>query len=159
LSASSVTATSQDLGGGMFQYDFTVTNSTGPEGISGLILLHGNTAFGLDSSSTITAPNGWGFFPPEAVPLLIDSLDYFSFAPAFDVPVGGSTSGFSVMSSAAPGSLTTEGLGAILVSSVSNMQTPVTISIVPEPAAFLLLAYGIGLLWVHWRMNHARTVR
>jgi hypothetical protein len=61
------------LGGGFFQYDLVVDNDDGSEGLSGLNILHGNSVFGLDGTSTIGEPAGWSSFAP--LPPLIDDLN------------------------------------------------------------------------------------
>src|SRR5262245_40532636 len=79
------------LGGGSFQYNLTLNNPFG-EPLSGLNLLRGNSALGLNATSIVGAPTGWDFFLP--LPPFVDELNYFSLSSATDVSVGGSLSGF-----------------------------------------------------------------
>ncbi len=39
-----------DVGAGLFQYNLIVDNSTGGEPLSGLLVLNGNSLFGLDET-------------------------------------------------------------------------------------------------------------
>jgi hypothetical protein len=139
-----------DLGGGWFQYNLTVSNDGGGEALAGLNVLHAGSVFGLDDGSTIAAPAGWEWFAP--FPPLIDDLDYFSLAPAGDVAIGGSLGGFSFQSTTDPDSLAgddfaVEGIGA---DSASQIDLGVA-QRVPEPAAALLLGAG-ALVWaLRWR--------
>src|SRR5262245_22610179 len=81
-----VHVTASDIGGGMFQYDLVLDNTTGSEPLQGLDILHAFSVFGLDESSLVGAPTGWDFFLP--LPPELDDLDYFSLDPSTDVPVG-----------------------------------------------------------------------
>jgi hypothetical protein len=126
------TLATTDLGGGEFQYDFTIHNTSGTIPISGLLIEGGNSVFGLDPSSTIGAPAGWDFLSP--LPPFDDLLSYFSLTPATDVPIGGSLSGFTFDSTADPGFVFP--LEVILVGSDSS-QIPYIIT--PDPATVWLL--------------------
>jgi len=145
-----------DLGGGLFEYDFTLENSEGTVPLAGLLLLHGSTAFGLDATSTIGAPqdvNGdtsadWDFFAPDPGPPLVDQLDFFSLSPAGDIAVGASLGGFTFQSFRNPGTLTAADLSAIAVGS-SGEQFPISI---PEPASLILLVMGTGMMAMRRRM-------
>src|ERR1700730_1297284 len=89
-----------DLGGGFFQYDLTVSNNAGTEPLSGLLVLNGGSVFGLDATSIIGAPQDiggnpaadWSFFAP--LPPFVDILSYFSLDTAGDVPINGVLGGF-----------------------------------------------------------------
>ncbi len=131
-----------DLGGGLFEYQLTVVNDDGSEGLSGLNVLHGGSVFGLDGSSVIGAPSGWQFFEP--LPPLIDDLNYFSLSPGDDIPVDGTLGGFSFRSTTdpdtlAPGDFEVEGIG-----SDSATQIPLGDAL-PEPLSGLLLAVALAL--------------
>src|SRR5215813_6407086 len=88
-----VTALSTDLGGGLYQYDLVVDNTSGLDPVSGLIVVHGDQVFALDSSSTIGAPSAWFFIPP--FPSVTDPLSYIALSIADDVAVGDQLGGFS----------------------------------------------------------------
>jgi hypothetical protein len=127
-----------DLGGGLFQYDLLVDNDDGGEGLSGLNILHGNSVFGLDGTSTIGEPTGWSSFAP--LPPLIDDLNYFSLSTGSDIPVDGSLGGFSFQSTTDPDTLegddfAVEGIGADSATQIDLG----TALLVPEPSAFVLL--------------------
>jgi hypothetical protein len=121
-----------NLGGGEFQYDFSIDNTSGTVPIAGLLIEGGNTVFGLDLSSTIGAPAGWDFLSP--LPPFDDLLSYFSLTPASDIPIGGSLSGFTFDSFTDPATLSV--VSGVLVGDDSS-QIPFHI---PEPAAVCLLA-------------------
>jgi hypothetical protein len=135
-----VTFSTVNLGGGEFQYDFTIDNTSGTIPIAGLLIEGGNSIFGLDLSSIIGAPAGWGFLAP--LPPFDDLLSYFSLTPAGDIPIGSSLSGFTFDSFTDPSSLSF--VSGVLVGDDSS-QIPFT---TPEPAAVYLLAtilIGIGI--------------
>jgi hypothetical protein len=127
-----------DLGGGLFQYNLTIDNRVGTEPISGLSILHANTVFGLDPFSVLGVPAGWDFFPP--LPPFVDDLDSFSTAPEFDAPVGDLLAGFFFQSTTAPGAIGNR-FDLVLVSS-STEQTPVEAQPIPEPSTLLMTAIG-----------------
>ena len=145
--AESITYSAEAQGGGVFEYRFMIDNSGATENVSGMLLLHAGSVFGLDFFSTIDGPVNWGFFAP--LPPLIDSLDYFSLDAGSDVPIDGTLAGFSFLSDTDPASLGSADLTTILVGSISNTQTPYTPTQVPEPGGLVLvgtillvLAYG-----------------
>jgi hypothetical protein len=155
----------QDLGGGLFQYNLFVTNGAGgTEALSGLSILAGNSLFGLDDTSTITAPQNvggnpaanWSFFAP--LPPLVDNLDYFSLSPAADIPVGGTLGGFSFQSFTAPDTLGS-GFDTVVVTSDTNTQIPVVATPVPEPASmasFAIAAFVLCSAVIPARCRHTR---
>jgi hypothetical protein len=136
-----VTYSTANLGGGTFQYNFAINNASGTIPVSGLLIEGGNSVFGLGPSSAIGAPSGWGFISP--LPPFDDLLSYFSMAPASNISIGGSLTGFSFQSTTAPGILTE--VDTIVVGSDSS-QTPY--KIVPEPATItvVFLAAGAAIL-------------
>ena len=141
-----------DLGGGLFRYNFAVDNSGGSEALSGLNVLHGDTVFGLDGTSAIGQPAGWSHFAP--LPPLVHDLDYFSLAPGSDVPVGGVRGGYSFESTTDPNAIggndfAVEGIGATSASQIElgNAQ------LIPEPATALLLLLGVTSLAAGRRMH------
>jgi len=146
-----VTYSVTDLGLGVYQYDLIVCNDGGSEDLAGLNILHGDSVFGLDGSSSIGAPPDWLYFEP--VPGLIDDLNYFSLNPNADVEIGQMVGGFSFQSATDPNSLSgnefaVEGIGAD-----SGTQIDLGIAmLMPEPRALLLLAAGAALLTV-WRFR------
>lgn len=140
----SVRFTTTALGGGLFQYDLTLHNDGGAEPLSGLNLLDAHSVFGLDESSIVLAPAGWGFFEP--FPPFVDELNYFSQAGASDVAVDASLGGFSFQSATSPASIgwtfDVEAIGG-----TSSSQIPLGGAVhVPEPATALLLGAGLAAL-------------
>jgi hypothetical protein len=138
------TYSTTSLGGGIFQYNFAINNTSGTIPISGLLLQGGNSVFGLDPTSTISAPPGWNSLSP--LPPFDDLLSYFSLTPATDVPIGGSLGGFTFQSTTGPGTLTE--VDGVLVGS-DGSQTPQTpFRITPEPATFypfVAVLIGVGM--------------
>jgi hypothetical protein len=142
-----------DLGGGLFQYNFTLTNPFSVP-LSGLNIFNANSVFGLDDFSVIGAPENiggnpladWSFFAPS--PPFVDELNYFSLHPAADVPIGGSLGGFFFQSTTAPSTLPAEGLVLFRdydLIDASGRQ-------IPEPSIFLLMAIGLLVLFYSdWR--------
>ena len=129
--ASTVGYSTTDLGGGTFQYNFTINNTGGTVPLAGLLVENGNTLFGLDVGSAIGAPAGWDFLSP--LPPFDDLLSYFSLTPATDVPIGGSLGGFTFDSTADPGSLPS--FTVVLVGD-NSAQFPITIQ---EPLTIVLM--------------------
>lgn len=101
--ANVLNVTTTKLGQGMWEYDLTLTDPY-PFPLSGLNILQGYTVFGLDSTSTITVPPGWGFFPP--IPNVVDELSGLSFSFDSDAQPGIPLSGFSFDSTTDPATLT-----------------------------------------------------
>jgi hypothetical protein len=163
--------TTVDLGGGLFQYSLTVDNAGGMEPISGLLVLHGNSAFGLDATSLIAAPQDvagnpaadWDFFAPDSGPPLVDELDYFSLDPAGDVPIDGALGGFGFRSTKDPATLSGGDFRVDLIGSLTASQIPLVGQPVPEPPALLLLGpavvglVGFGILGRR-RSRHKRLM-
>jgi hypothetical protein len=140
-----VSYTTTGLGGGQYLYQLSVDNTGGAEPLGGLNVLHGDSVFGLDGSSTVGAPAGWLYFAP--VPGLVDDLDYFSLSSPTEIPIGGTLGGFSFVSTRHPGSLgptdfAVEGIGGDSATQIDLGYA----ELVPEPSSFLLLATAsIGL--------------
>jgi hypothetical protein len=139
-----VTYTTTDLGGGWFEYQLSVDNTGGSEALAGLNILHGASVFGLDGSSTIGAPAGWGYFEP--LPPLIDDLNYFSTSLATDVAVDDTLGGFSFVSdtdpeSLAPGDFAVEAIGADCACQIPLGDAQP----VPEPTLGILLGAGLAV--------------
>ena len=128
-----VSLSTMNLGGGLFQYDFTIHNPSGPVPMAGLLVEGGNSVFGLDLSSTINAPAGWDFLSP--LPPFDDLLSYFSLTPASDIPVGSSLGGLSFDSSTDPSSVSS--VDVVVVGDDSE-QFPYTVT--PEPCTMTLLS-------------------
>lgn len=140
-----VTWTSTPLGGGTFLYELTLNNEFAVP-VSGLNLLHANTAFGLDFSSTIGAPAGWSFFPP--LPPLVDELNFFSLSPSSDVVPGGSLGGFSFESNRDPSTLLGNEFVADLINANNGSQ-------IPEPPVLALLEGACLVLGLRRWIRHA----
>lgn len=137
--------TTTPLGGGVFQYDLTIANTdlinpnTGlPEPIAGLNILKGFSVFGLDSSSTITAPAGWMFFAPDPGIPLMNELNFFSLDPLFDVLIGDSLGGFSFESMTDPATLKRSDFAHDFVGGTTSQN----FRPVPEPSLLMLVAVG-----------------
>ena len=153
-SATSLSFTTEDLGGGIFQYNLVLENANGPEPISGLNILHAFTVFGLGPASVIMAPQNiggnpaadWSFFAP--LPPLVDELNFFSLNPAADIPIGGSLEGFRFQSMTNP--LTISFIQYDVIGGLSGTQ-------IPEPATILLL--GTGLMCVAAKARRRRKAR
>jgi hypothetical protein len=134
----SVTYTVTPLGGGLWEYELTVDNDGGAA-LSGLNVLHGNSVFGLDDGSTIGAPGGWSSFAP--LPPFVDDLNWFSLAPASDVPADGSLGGFSFVSGTDPDTLGGDDFAVEGIDAEEATQLDLGVALrVPEPALALLLA-------------------
>jgi hypothetical protein len=143
--APNVTFTTTPLGGGLFQYDLTLSDVGGTQPFSGLDILNANSVFGLTSGSTIGAPGGWSYFAPAP---LVNELDYFSLSGASDIPVGASLGGFSFVSSTDPASIGfTFAVEAIGGTSSSQIPLP-NATYMPEPSTGLLLASALVALGV-----------
>ena len=122
-----------------FVYEMTLYNDGGTEPLSGLNLLDAYTIFGLDDTSTITAPPGWDYFAP--LPPSVDELNYFSLSGGDDVPVNGSLGGFTFLSSTNPNTLDYDSLQADAIGGTSSTQIPLIVT--PEPTTGLLLAAAL----------------
>lgn len=130
---------SNDAIGPDYLYEMTLYNAGGTEPLSGLNLLEAFTIFGLDDTSTITAPAGWDYFAP--LPPTVDELNFFSLSGASDIPVDGSL-GFSFLSPRDPSTLAWSTVSADAIGGTSSTQIPLIIT--PEPTTALLLAVGLA---------------
>jgi hypothetical protein len=150
VETSPLVVTVDSLGGGLFQYNFTLNNVWG-EPLSGLNLFHGSSAFGLNTLSSIVAPPGWSFFSP--LPPLVDELNWFSLSPATDVPVGGSLSGFSFRSTTDPATLGSDAYAFDVIGGITGTQ------LVPDRSstAFLLALGVAGLVFHRWISGRPRS--
>jgi len=138
-----VTFSAVDLGEGVFEYDLTLSNSGGGEALSGLIVLNGNSVFGLDETSVIGAPDGWSFFPPLFP--VVDPLFYFSGGSATDVAIDGSLMGFSFESTKDPASIAGGDFAVVGIGAILGRQIPLgTAQAVPEPTSLLLVVVGLA---------------
>jgi hypothetical protein len=141
-----------NLGGGLFRYQLILNNIAYSEPLSGLNILNANTVFGLDNSSTISAPIGWSFFAP--LPPVVDELNYFSLSPATDIPIGSSLSGFSFVSSTIPSTVGGQ-IGFDVIGGISGRQLPI-----PEPSTLALFAIGVlSVMAMGVRLKSTRRMR
>jgi hypothetical protein len=138
------------LGGGLFEYDLTLSDPF-DQPLSGLNILHANSVFGLDTTSTISAPAGWSFFPP--LPPFIDELNYFTPFPSAFVPIGGSRAGFSFDSTTNPSTL-----GGQIAFDVIGGTTGDQIPPVPEPSTFSEVALGAVILVCSWLVGKKKSL-
>ncbi len=140
LAGSIVLITPTNLGFGEFQYNLLVENFS-PEPAQGLILFDAVSTFGLDVTSPITTPSGWGYLPlfdPAS-----DQVTFYSGAPATDLSMGGSLGGFSFVSFVDPSTLTSADFTLDLVGSDTSSDYHTTSYLVPEPAALCLACSGM----------------
>lgn len=138
-----------DVGGGQFRYNLNVDNSTGSGDISGLLVMNGNSLFGLDNSSEIVPPENvggnpaanWSFLAPGS---FLDILFYFSLDPAADIPMGGSLGGFSFLSMLDPSAVMSGGFAVEVIDSISGNEIPLqNAQFMDEPSGLLLVALGL----------------
>jgi len=134
----------ENLGGGLFQYNFTLQD-TFDQPLSGLNLFYGNSVFGLDDNSVISAPGGWGYFAP--LPPTVNELNFFSLSAASDVPMGGALGDFSFQSTTDPATLTPGDLAFDVIGGITGTQ-------IPEPATGSLVALGALVLLIKGALQH-----
>ncbi len=142
--AGTLTVATVNLGGGLWEYDLTLTDPYSFP-LSGLNILQADTLFGLDSSSTITAPPGWDFFAP--LPPVVDELNFFSLSSASDAQPGVPLAGFSFDSVTDPSTLP-GALGFDVINADTGAQ-------VPEPGSWLLLTTACLVLASLFAVRHA----
>ena len=150
-----VSVLSTDLGGGLFEYAFSIHNLSGILPIEGFSLLAAASVLGLDIDSVVALPTGWDFLPPD-LSLGIDALDFFAFEPSASVAVGGTLGGFVVQSMVAPGLIGSQGLAVELIG--SNSQVVYRGRAVPEPSSIVLTAIASALLVVVAPRRRRRVV-
>ena len=142
-----VAVLSTDLGGGLYQYEFSISNLSGVLPIEGFSLLAAASVLGLDSAGVVAMPTGWDFLAPDPS-LGVDSLDFFAFDSSASVAVGGVLGGFVVQSMTAPGLIGSRGLAVELLGSGSQVVYRGVATAVPEPSSMVLTAIAAGLLAV-----------
>jgi len=155
VSATPLQFTVDYLGGGLFQYNLSLSDSFN-EPLSGLNILHANTIFGLNASSAIGLPAGWGDFAP--LPPLVDELNFFSLSPVADVPLGGSLGGFYFQSTTDPATLPSGGIAFDVIGGTSGKQLSVPDRSNSGLLFFASLASLIACGWRCQRTNSARPL-
>jgi hypothetical protein len=140
------------LGNGLYEYDLTVENMGGTQPIQGLILFNATSTFGLDFSSTVTTPAGWGYIPPFAPPPG-DILTYYSSSPSTDIPINGTLGGLSFDSSYLD--LTSSDFVLNSVGSYTSTEQVIVAQLVPEPSSFVLLASSL-LIGLGYACRHSQ---
>lgn len=144
------------LAGGLFQYDYTLSNATDPAAEPGVDLYDVLFFFPGDVElSALEAPSGWESNPVP--PFVTSFLQLFSVLPgAADIVPGRSLAGFRFVVDAQVGALP-------FVVSFVNPADPgsplvfdgetvaATVAAVPEPASLFLLASGATALAVRRR--------
>lgn len=141
------------LGGGLFQYNLSLSDPFN-EPLSGLNILRANTIFGLNDSSVIGQPAGWGDFAP--LPPLVDELNFFSLSPVTDVPLGGSLGGFYFQSTTDPAALPPGAFAFDVIGGTSGKQ----LSVPDHSNSGLLLFTSLaGLIACGWRCQRTTGAR
>ena len=140
-----VSVVSTNLGGGLFEYAFSIQNMSGILPIEGFSLLATASVLGLDFDSVVALPTGWDFLAPD-LSLGVDALDFFAFDPAASVAVGGSLGGFVVQSMVSPGLIGPSGLAVELIG--SNSRVVYRGRAIPEPSSLALSAIAAASLLV-----------
>ena len=161
--AQSFQVTTDSLGGGMFDYHFLIDNTGGSEPLQGVLLFNANSTFGLDASSSISAPTGWNFFAP--VPPVVDQISYMSPGPVNDIPVNSTLDGFSFVSAVDPSTVNASAFNIFNIDGVGSntaQDIPLThvthVSAVPESSSVLSLSAGILTLLICLRWPRKRAV-
>jgi hypothetical protein len=140
-----------NLGGGIFQYNLIINNSGGSEPLSGLLVLHGGSVFGLDATSAIGAPQDvggnpaadWSFIAPFFP--FVDILSYFSLNPAADVPINGVLMGFFFQSMENPENVNDNDFAVVGIGANSAGEIPLgNAQFVREPSSLTLLCFGLA---------------
>ena len=156
--AQTVKYSTDNLGGGMFQYNLRIDNRAGADPIAGLNVMHGFSVFGLTSASTIVAPTDWAFFEPFPGPPLLDELQYFSSNPMSDAAAGGTLMGFGFISARDP--ITVKGSDFafdFVRGSPPYDNFGASVATVPEMPSGVGLAAGLSALLALHRCFRKRT--
>ena len=128
-----------------FIYNLKVKNLTKDCDLCGLLILKGDTVFGLNAASDITAPDGWSSIGP--VPFVTDDLSYSSGDLKKDIQPGATLEGFSFRSFTNPADLKPGDFAVEVICRTDGRQISAGNAVlVPEPGSNVLGALGLATL-------------
>jgi len=129
--------------GGVYTYSYTIENDPlSTESVWEFWVYPTAPFWGISQIiDPVTGWIAWDFLTDYA-----SYIQWFSTDPSYDIPPGGSLSGFSYQSAGPPGTIGYEvgGSDPTWGWSTGNYASGTTVGATPEPAAFLLLLTGIG---------------
>ena len=153
-SKAAVSGSSADNGNGTFTYSYIVDNSGGSFDVVDFALDFNFPNAQIDwnqldvaGGGEVTVANG-NWIAEAGIPVIgLSSQDFLSIAPAGDVQVGSSLSGFSFVSALAPGTVAYFEFGALGESAFGSTVGPAVLAGVPDGSSCLtLLSISLGLV-------------